>query len=75
MYKGWVVGWMCGRGLCGNGFLKGVLPGYLDEMFLGRMNGCELRASYGFFWVISNGPRLGDLEGVLVRNSRRTLAG
>ena len=42
--KGWVVGWVCGRGFCGCGFVKGVLLGYLDGIFLGRVNGCELGA-------------------------------
>ena len=28
-----------------------------------------------FFWGIYNGTQLGDLEGVLVRNPRWTLAG
>ena len=35
--------------------------------FMGRVNWCELRSSVEFPWEISNGPRLGDLEGFLVR--------
>ena len=58
---------MYGRAFCGYVFVKGVLLGYLDGIVLGRVNGCELWASYGFSWEISNGPRLGNLEGVLVR--------
>ena len=66
---------MCGRGFYGYGFLKGVLLRCLDGILLGHVNGCELGASDGFSWEIWNGPRLGDLEGILVRNSRLTLAG
>ena len=44
----WVVGWVCGRGLCGYDFVKGVLLGYLDGIFLEQVNGCELGASDGF---------------------------
>ena len=46
--------WVCGRVLCGCVFVKGVLLGYLDGMFLGLINGCELRTP--------NGVSLGDFE-------------
>ena len=36
-YKVCVVGWFCGRGLCGYVFMEVVFPGYLDGIFLGRI--------------------------------------
>ena len=72
--KGWVVGWVCGRGLCEYGFLKDTLLGYLDGKFLGQVNGCGLGKSDIFCWEVLNGPRLGDSERVLVKNSWWTLA-
>ena len=36
------------REFFGYKFLKGMLIGYLDGNFLGKVNGCELRASDGF---------------------------
>ena len=56
-------------------FVKGVLPGYLDGFFSGRVNGCELTASDSFSCGILNGPCLGDLGVVLVGKFRWTLAG
>ena len=47
--KGVVVGWVCGRGFCGFGFLKGELLGYFDGIFLGWVNGYKLGASDGVF--------------------------
>ena len=73
--KVWVVGWVCGRGFCGYGFVEGVLLRYLDGVFLRRVNGCELGHHMDFSWKTLIGPRLGDLEGVLVREFRWTLAG
>ena len=47
--KGWVVGWVCGRGFCGYGFVKVVLLGYLDGILLGWVHGWELGAPDGIF--------------------------
>ena len=49
---------MCRMEFCGYVFVKGVLLGYLDGIFLGQVNGCELGASDGFFlgnfkWTLS----------------------
>ena len=63
VWKG--VLWIC--------FVKGLLLGYLDGIFLGQVNGCEMRASDGFPWKISNGSHLGHMEGFLVRKFRGTL--
>ena len=38
------VGWVCGRVLYGCIFVKGVLLGYFDGFFLGKVNGCGLRS-------------------------------
>ena len=73
--KGLVVVWVCGRGFCGCGFLKGVLLGYWDGIFLGWVNGCEFGRRIDFPWEIPNGPWLGYLEGLLDRKSGLTPAG
>ena len=44
-----MVGWVCMRGLCGYGFVKGVLLGYFDGILMGQLNGYELRVLYDFF--------------------------
>ena len=54
--KMWVLAWVCGKGFCGYGFVKGVLLGYLDGIFLGRLKGCEIMVSDGVSWEILNGP-------------------
>ena len=42
---GWMVGRVCGRGLYGYMFVKGVLLGCFDTFLLGWVNGCELGSS------------------------------
>ena len=44
--KGWWLGWVCVRGFFGCGFMKGM---DVDDILLGRVNGCELGASDGVF--------------------------
>ena len=48
-FRVWVLGWVYGRGFCGCVFVKCVLLGYLDGIFLGQVNGCGLRVSVGVF--------------------------
>ena len=45
--KRWLLYWVFGRGLCGFGFVKCVFLGYIDGMFLVRVNGCKLWSSDG----------------------------
>ena len=40
---------LCGRVLFGYNFVKDVLLGYFDGLFLGQVNGCELGSSDGVF--------------------------
>ena len=60
---------MCGRGFYGHSFWNGVLLGHLDGISLGRVIGVNSERQMEIFWEMSNGIRLGDLEGDLVRNS------
>ena len=73
--KGWVVSWVYVRWFYLYGFVKGLLLRYLGGIFLGRVSSCELGSLDGVSWEILNGPWLGDLEGFLVINFIRILAG
>ena len=70
---GWYVG--CAEGGSVVFFVKGVFLGYFYGIFLGKVNGCELRSSVGVLLVAENGPWLGDLEGFLVGNFEWNPAG
>ena len=43
-----IFGWVCGRGISGCMFGKGVLLGYFYRVFLGWVNGCEFGSADGF---------------------------
>ena len=60
------IGWVCGGGISGWTFETYFL-GYFYRIFLGQVNGCELRSPYRFFWGILDGTLLGDLKSYSLR--------
>ena len=64
----WVVGWVCGRMFSWCEMVKAWIWGRVMEF----CSGCEWVWARGDPWVIAgkfwNGPELGDVEGILVRN-------